>query len=468
MLERIVVAILGVCTASAASGYELKYGGTDYGTFIGRVRAMTILTSKDNGWDPSTGSSYSLMGKYLSPKWNGFQFATAAYLNGDIFGATDFDVDVTKGRVARGMFIADEGVQKGQLTDVNVTYANEQIYGFAGRAPIDTPLTKNTYNHVPNSYTALRAGVKPVKGLDISLGQITQMSFGSRAMTDFGFIGEATGTGGAAQLPNQPGLGQAKFFNLGQIALGPDTENVNGMTVASIVYSGLENTKIGLWNFYVDDIANSLYFDVDAKVPVSNLKLDLGAQYLRQDDVGNGTQGIQGPPSIQANFGGSGDLEYNLYGLKAGLIGPKKKWAVHALWNHSDGDTAFFNAFGGDPAYTSSIFSRNAYREDVDAWGLRGMYQIIPGLNFVAAYYDYGKSDTFGAVPNQARLARPTSDADELDLVLVWKPKQVKGLAVRTFYVNRTSEYDDFVNPANGRKVDATMSHWRLILNYQF
>jgi hypothetical protein len=93
---------------------------------------------------------------------------------------------------------------------------------------------------------------------------------------------------------------------------------------------------------------------------------------------------------------------------------------------------------------------------------------IMPGLVFMAAYFDYGKSDTIGAVPNVSPAAEPTSNADELDLVLTWKPKQVKGLTLRTFYVNRTSEYDGFVNPRTGREADATMSHWRLIATYQF
>lgn len=463
MLKRLMVAAIGCSAAGAAAAYDLDFGGTDYGTFTTRLLAMTILTAKDNGWDPNSGSSYSLMGKYQSPDWNGFKLTTAAYLNGDIFGATDFDAE----RPARGMFIADEGAQKGQLTDINVTYRDKQLHAFAGRAPINTPLTKLTYNHVPNSYTALIVGAKPVKGLDISLGQITQMSFGSRAMTDWGFIGEGTGTGGASQQPNKPDLGQVKFFNLGQIALGPDADDISGMTLASVTYGGLPHTTLGIWNAYIDDIANELYAHVDAKVPLNGLKLDLGAQYLRQDDVGDGPAGIPGPVAVRENFG-SGELDYNLYGLKAGLLGPKKKWSVHAFWNHSDGDTAFLNSFGADPAYTSSIFSRNAYRENVDAWGLRGKYMIMPGLVFMAAYFDYGKSDTVGVVPGLTQRAEPTSDAEEIDLVLVWKPKQVKGLAFKTFYANRTSEYDGFVNPRSGAKADATMSHWRLIATYTF
>ena len=172
------------------------------------------------------------------------------------------------GASARGMFLTDDGAQKGQLTNVDVTFASKKIYAFGGRAQIDSALTKNTYNLVPNSYTALMAGAKPIEGLDISLGQTTQMSFGTRAMTDWGFIGEGTGSCGAAQLSSQKGLGQAKFFNLGQIALGSKADNVSGMTVASIKYTGLPHTKLGLSNFYVQNIADNVSFDVDAKIPL--------------------------------------------------------------------------------------------------------------------------------------------------------------------------------------------------------
>jgi hypothetical protein len=290
------------------------------------------------------------------------------------------------------------------------------------------------------------------------------MSFGSRAMTDWGFIGEGTGTAGASQAPNRPGLGQVKFLDTSKAALGPGARDTNGISVVSIGYDGLPYTKLGLWYYYVDDISNHLCFDAEAKIPFDALKLDLGFQWLRQDDVGDGAKGITGPVALAQGFAG-GDLDFNLIGLKAGLMGGK--WSAHVLYNHSDGDTGFLNSYGGDPAYTSTIFSRNAYRENVDAWGPRLKYTIIKGLVFMAQYSDYGKSDTLGVIPNFTQRAVPTSDATELDLVLTRKPTQVKGLTVRTFYVNRASEYDDFVRP-DGRKADATMSHWRVILAYKF
>ncbi len=470
MRRQIRIVTVGLSVGLGATGvgaYELRLQGNDYGELTGRIRAMSILSAANNGWDPSSGESYSVMAGYKSPVWNGFRFNAAGYLNGDIFNSTDFRPKVGKARTARGMFLNDTGAQQGQLTNVNLSFGDKQLYAFAGRGQLATPLTTMAYNHVPNAYTLLRVGAKPIEGLDISLGQVTQMSWGTRAMTDWGLVGEATGTAGVAQAPNQAGLGQARFFNLGQIALGPRADNTAGMTIASIRYAGLPHTTLSLWNYHVPDLANNVYVEADAKIPLHEVKLDLGAQYLRQDDVGSGTRGIQGGPAIQANFG-DGDLDYRLFGLKAGLIGPKNKWTAHVMWNQSDGDTAFFNAFGGDPAFTSSIFSGNAYRKDVNAWGLRASYQIMPGLRFMAGYFDYGQSKTIGAVPNVTPSALPTSNASELDLSLTYRPQQVKGLAIRTFYVNRTSEYDGFVNPRTGNQADATMNHWRLIATYSF
>ncbi|MEA3278972.1 MAG: hypothetical protein U9Q81_27500 [Pseudomonadota bacterium] len=461
MKKQLLILAAAMATATSASALDLKYRGVDYGTLEGQIKAMGILTAKDNGYDPNSGWAYMLKAKYITPSFGGLQAGAGAYLNGDLFGLTDFDTE----RVARGMFVADDGIDKGILGEIYATYNAERLYAFAGRGFLDTPLTKIAFSTIPNFYTAFRAGGKPVEGLDISLGQITQMSFGARAMTDFGLIGEVTGTAGASQLPDQRGLGQAKFLGINEITLGPDARNTNGITAASISYSGLPYTNLQLWNYYSNDISNNVYFQADGKVPVKKMKLDLGFQYLRQDDVGEGTTGIKGPVSIQKNFG-DGKLDFNLIGLKAGLIGEKKKWSAHVVYNHSEGDSAFLNAYGSDPAYTSTIFSRNAYRKDVDAWGLRGMYKIMPGLVFKAQYMNYGKSDTVGLIPNFG-LASPNTDAYEWDLILAWKPKQVKGLTLKTFYANRISEYDGFVR-ADGKKADASQSHWRIIGVYSF
>jgi hypothetical protein len=272
------------------------------------------------------------------------------------------------------------------------------------------------------------------------------MSFGARAMTDFGLIGEGTGTAGAAVRPNL--IDQAEFHGIDKITLGPNKpDSTNGITVFNAGYNGFKNLKLALWNYYADDISNNLYAQADYTLPVKSWKLKLGGQYLYQKDVGDNL---------------AGDLNFRMWGLKAVLAG--KGWSVFGAFNHSGGDTKMLNAWGGDPGYTSMIFSRNQYRESVDAFQVGFQYKILKNLMFKAAYSKYKESETdaparvLGA--GSSGFVSPQKDADELDLVLVYKP--VKKWMIKLFYANRTSEYDS----VNGK--DLTQRHTRLVTSYSF
>ncbi|MET0044908.1 MAG: hypothetical protein ABW100_15475 [Candidatus Thiodiazotropha sp. 6PLUC3] len=79
----------------------------------------------------------------------------------------------------------------------------------------------------------------------------------------------------------------------------------------------------------------------------------------------------------------------------------------------------------------------------------------MKNLFAMLSYANYGQSDTlgFGGAGTAA-----TTDADEIDLVLVYKP--IKDLMLKLFHAERTSEYDGVV--------DRTQSHTRLIASYKF
>ncbi len=171
--------------------------------------------------------------------------------------------------------------------------------------------------------------------------------------------------------------------------------------------------------------------------------MKLAAQYLRQQDVGDSL---------------AGELDFNLFGVKAALQG--EKWLVYGAYNNSTGDTGMLNAWGGDPAYTSSIFSRNEYRKRVNAFKIGFRYNILRNLAFMASYANYGKSESIGKIAGVGSDLTALTNARETDLALVYKP--VKGLMVKLFYANRTSEYDG----SNDR--DLTQSHTRIIVSYKF
>ncbi|MEA3371477.1 MAG: OprD family outer membrane porin [Campylobacterota bacterium] len=418
------------------------------GEVSGQIKAMHIITDKDNNWTPNTGSGYLGTLKYVTPEVvTGLKAGAAFYINGDT-GLTDWGETYTGGaatdgvKPAQGMFTSVEGEENAHLGQAYIEYNDKNVYAKAGRMIHHTPLTKIQASLMPNFYEAYVLGTKALPGLDLSLTHFNKISYGSRAATDATLIGEKTWTAGASQLMVGQGGGtleQAKFVNMGHGA--GVSENTSGMTTVGATYTGIKALTINLWDYYAHDIANNLYADIDYKMPVmKGTKLSLSAQYLSQMEIGDEL---------------AGELNYSMYGAKA-KIG-NKKWSAYLAYNQSnDKDTGggFFNAWGADPAYTSSIFSRNAYRQDVGAYKIGGHYTIMKGLKFKAGYANYGQSKTTGWGTLTAN-----EDATEFDMMLIYKP--AKAWTFKIFNAIRTSEY-------NSDTAEKEMNHVRLVAWYDF
>ncbi|MCU7796530.1 MAG: OprD family outer membrane porin [Candidatus Thiodiazotropha sp. (ex Myrtea spinifera)] len=427
--------------AHSAMAVSITSDGKDLGNLDVMIKAMSILSAKDNGYDPNNGTSYLLKLKYESQAWNNLRAGAGFYANGDIFGITDFDTE----RVARGMFVTDDGSTKSHLGELYLKYNADKFNLIGGNQRYATPLTTITYSNMPNFYRAYGASTTAIEGFELGAAQITEMSFGSRAMTDFGLIGEGTKTAGAAIKSSL--IGQAEFHEISTATFGSGASDTDGITVANAAYTGWKNTKIGLWDYYVDDIANNVYLHADTMIPMDGMKLKLSGQYLTQQETGDQFAGV---------------LDFDLFGLKA-VVG-SKKWSVYGAVNSSGGDTAMLNAWGGDPAYTSSIFSRNEYRKNVDAYKIGASYKIMKNLIVKVSYANYGKSET--SAPRKVLglsgpgMVAPQTDAYETDIVLVYKPK--KNLMLKAFLANRSSEYDGI----EGK--DLTQNHFRVIASYKY
>ncbi len=400
-LKLLPLAIAGCIMAAPVNAADEKPAANS-GKVSAELKSMVILDAEDNGYDPSEGWSYLVKLKYETPSWNNAKMGIGFYNAGDFLNQTDFDKanDPDK-RLARGMFVTDDGSEKSLMGEFYLKYDGGNFGAHGGRQLYDTPLTNITYSTMPNFHTVFGINTTAIDGLKLSLDQVTQMSFGARAMTDWGLIGEGTRTAGVSILPSS--IGQAEFHDISKIALGNDLEETNGITVLGGTYTGVKGLTISAWDYYADDISNTFYLDGSYGMPVGGLKLKLFAQYLSQSE--------QGSLIEDYNLSGFTDgIDYNLFGLKAALKG--KQWMAFAAYNKSSGDTGMFNSWGGDPAYTSSIFSRNAYRENVSAYKVGVKYNIIKNFFVMLSHADYGQSDTIGF-----RTAALT-DAKETDLVL--------------------------------------------------
>lgn len=413
--------------------------GEGNGKLDASIKAMHVVSGKDNGFDPDRGTGYLLKLKYVTPTKNNLKAGFGAYASGDLFGLTDFD----SGKPALGMFVTDEPGNEGdtfaQLGEAYLDWTPENYHVYGGRMTYKTPLTNNAPSSLmPSFFTVFGASTTALHpDLEIGLARATQMSMGARTRTEFGLIGEKTGSAGTGFSPVTPNPatnnGQAEFVSISEATLGANADSTDGMTVLNATYTGIKGVKLSVWDYYVHDIANNIYLEAEKTIPMKGKKVKLSGQYLTQTEVGDEL---------------AGDLDFNMLGVKASV--GNKKWNAYAAMNSSSGDSHMLNAWGGDPAYTSSIFSRNAYREDVNAYKVGGHYKFAKGWMVKAGYANYGQS------------AHPSSqtDATELDVMLVWKP--MKKTVVKLFHANRTSELDG----AGG--ADKTQAHTRLIAQYSF
>lgn len=453
-----LVAALASSTMMQAADIDIN--GYRGGTLDVMLKAMTVISDEKNGFAPSNGSGYLVKLKYESPETllDGLKYGIGVYVNGDA-GLTDWDKNnAASGRDkgAYGMVVDADGDSKALMGELYLSYKNKFFDAKLGRQTLNTPLTKISASLMPNFYEAYMLGTNVVDGLRLTAGHITKMSLGSRYAPDIGLIGENTGTAGGGlkntQLVSMGGnYEQAKFYNVGTAA---GLDSTNGRTMVGATYSGVKNLKADLWVYHSDDIANDFYAEVGYKIPVAEgMAVKLDAQYLMQKDTGDKL---------------AGERDFNMLGAKVSF--DAKQWGVYAAFNSSGNknngtEGQYFNAWGADPAYTSSIFSRNAYREDVDAYKVGGHYVIMKGLRLMVSYANYGKSNSrLGEVTSVAKGGNSAlENAYEVDTVLVYKPS--KEWMFRIFNARRLSEFD-------GRALASTperrQNHYRAVAVYSF
>ena len=394
---------------------------------------MHILSDDDNGFTPNDGSGFLLTGEYLSTELTtGLKVGAALYVNGDT-GLTKWNETGIKN--AGGMFVSEEGDPTVHLGQAYLTYKNDTLHAKVGRQILNTPLTTIKWSLMPNFYEAAVVGTKVSSDTSLTLAHISSMSYGSRVAADWGLIGEKTYTAGARPTYLQSsaiGAKQAEFINMGELA---GTDDTSGITAVNVAYTGIKNLKLSLWDYYAHDIGNMIYADAAYKMPVAKgVNLAVNAQYLSQ------------------SLDGASD-NYSLIGTKV-KVG-NKKWSAYLAYSMSGADAEFFNVWGADPSYTSSLFSRNQYRQDVSAYKIGGHYVIMKGLKLIASHANYGQSKTTGWGSFNAER-----DATETDIILAYKPS--KKWMLKIFNTMRTSEYADTAT------VTREMNHIRMIGSYNF
>ena len=320
-------------------------------------------------------------------------------------------------------------------------------------------MTKEIVTFLPNIFMGTSYTHTYAEKSKFTISHLNGMAFGSRAPVEFGLIGEGTNTAGATQNAldsNTNGADRGTFKSVEAIALGKDVNNTKGIAVIGLDHQFNKTNSMRFWNYYADDIMNMLYVEVEHKWKVGDTGLKFNAQYLREDQVGDKLGATNSATGSFTNFDAQSSY---LYGLKLSFKQGKLKGFLG--YNHT-GDARIFNPWGGDPAYTSSFFSRNAYRADVDAYKLTLNYSMTEKASIIAHYADYGTSNTLGnllTVQTDQAFVKGTERAIETAILLSYKP--TKAWHIFTGFIYKNSEYLENGEPTHIFDAD-------LVITYKF
>ena len=405
-----------------AEEFSSKY---NLGTFDGVIRGYHVFSPSyvKRGRTEDYAVNGSTIGghlRYHTPGYNGISLTTALYAS---MGTGLNDKKDPNTIMATGRFFTKDYSPKAVLGELNLHYQNDIHRLVIGHFKIDSPLTNSIYTYMPNMFEAFLYENKSIESTILKAGKIEKMAYATRTPVEFGMIGEATNTAGATQ----SGINtRGKFRNIGSQTLADNTKNTNGIYVVAIENNYFENTVLRVWDFYADDIINMFYLDANYKHS-SNL-YSLSAQYLRIDSIGD---------NLASSLLDTSSAY--LLGLKAAIDDHKSHF--YLAYNHS-GNAKVLNSWGGDPAYTSSVFSRNAYRANVDAYKIGFDYKATDDFTIKNSYAYYGKSTTEGTfVPSQPAevISMPDTNAMEYDMIFLYNiTKKLHFLGLLSY---KTSEY---------------------------
>ena len=466
------------------------------GKFGGYVRIHHI----EPAFSDTVAATGSVIGgklKYQTGALYGLRFGAAMYTTHDT-GLTKWDYKTRDGysQVAQGL----HGDDMNDYTTLGEAYAS---YRFSntdiayGRQEFQTPMTQNAVTIIPNLFEGTVAKIKELPDFTLTAAHITKMQFGTRAATDaaligdgtyaiisgagFGFVSPVVATNGTIT----PGMGKESFQDMGEATFGrtgtgglsgPARMDTSGVTSLGIEYKK-GNLEARVWDYYAHEMYNTVYADAEYKINAGPAKVSLGAQILTQSDLSDFATSAGGnflkterevthpnrTKLYKTKLSEDGQIDATVYGLqaKAGI----GDWNFNVAYTDSN-DGHVINAWGGDPLYTSTIFTRNNYRADTSAYKVGGEYDFgslgIKGLKFSInhAEYDSNVKTTATSLNGTTYIAGAgshTEKSSETDYMLFYAVPSVKGLWFRLFHVQRDNDTRNY-----------DQAHTRLIANLSF
>jgi hypothetical protein len=406
--------------ASYLIGDESK-NSHSYGKFTTNLRIFYFKGNRDNRTDKEALAVGGIF-KYVSAPIYGFKLGSAFYNSSDLLRRGNETAQ--KGSIANGgksntetkniagntQMVNSDGSAIAELGEAYIEYNIDNTMLKVGRQRLNTPLLNDFYNRfLPNSFEAVVLTNKDISNTEL----MAIYSYGWKYKASDKFIG----------------MTDKKAIDKDVMMLG-------------IKNTSIPNMKISLYDYYIADVMNSIYFQSDNSkiISMDSFKLSFSAQYLKQTEVGDKLLG---------------NLDTYLAGAKFGFfMGDAKLTLLYDIvGNHAiKGSGTDYSTMG------YSTFVNFTYAEGLNAgaesYGAALGYSfgnLKPSIKYIHIEQDLDKQVT----GNTANI-RPSSDEWNLDVK--YKINSISKLRVRLGKLDYESTHKNEFDEVN----------FRIIYDYKF
>ncbi|MBU0721497.1 OprD family outer membrane porin [bacterium] len=434
---------LSAITAGLLSSVNV-YAAEDLSTMFseGKTSGQIRMFSIDRTYNGTAGNTTHRNGtalggnlKFETAAYEGLSLGTAFYTTNKIASSPTVDPTLY-GIDNNGYSILGEAYL--QYKRGNTTFKG-------GRQKLDTPLAgSDDARMVPNLFEAYLLINTDLPDTTLIAGHVTRFAQGT--------FGRAYGAGGLVSVTSGYSAWDASnqvgdFVNMGTYAINQET---SGVSVVSATYTGIENLKIQVWDYYAHNILNALYGQVDYswKCLLSDkVKPFAGAQLIKENEVGDKLAGRTDGLYVGAKFGAKIE-NFTAY------IAYSQTTANEAT--DAATENAIITPWGGMPAFTQGMVTRHQFLAGTKASKIAASYNfkdLGADLSTTVYYasFDMDANSGYGV----------TRVATEPGFDIIYNPEMVKKLQLR-FRGNFPSK---FAESAAG---DTGWNEYRFIANYNF
>jgi hypothetical protein len=472
-MSKKILLLLSIAVANPLFAADDLVSAFKEGKGSGQIRYYFMDEDNKEGLKDYFGSALGGNLKYETASLGGFKAGVGIYttnfLNDNVSSTNTEPTAKNKGsRYVAGLMDA-ASADKNSVTNIGEAYLSYELSktkATLGRMKLNTPfINPQDGRMIPTFEQGVWVNSKEIKDFEVQGGYIN--AFWNRSTSEWKSVGDSLGYG---YLQGNAPLATAMPSNYGN-----GNTSSHGVSVASLAYSGIADTKVELWDYYVENVFNLAYLEGNYNKKFGAFRTLAGLQYISEQEVGDGGNSADNATNATA---AQKAMSYMLkgersesFGAKAGIGYADTLLTLAATETTNRGRFLFPREWGKEPFFTFQKRERTDGSGDTRAWLVTIDQDFkavgLDGLSMLAGYGRYYKPDAKNSVLNKYGV--PSYAQTDIDIFYKFKGP-LKGLVLEYLFARKYAIGETYETPSNSNYVFTKngMNIHNFILNYNF